>query len=654
VGIQTGTQVLAEEPSELKAEVTAAAMGLTSAAASCPTGSTADVCRDLILDHLVGLTNADNQSRCTASGCRLFGAIYHSVPTAVPGRPSELLRDESYEGFVRAMATIARPSVLYTSTVDGFLHAFDLAPFPGSTNAASQQVATKRNNELWAFIPPAVLPVLHTQYPKTPMVLLDGVPIIKDVVATVDGTTVRSYDRLETDAENGTGSWRTVLVQGFGDGSQVGGGYFAIDITDPRRQGTGSKPVFRWQLTRDSDGKALFGSGGTPLITTVFLGAVDDPGGPREVPVAVLPGGDGPSEAGEADADGEIMPADPATFTTTRTPRKYRETNDAERGARSLTIVRLDTGEIVRTFRPEFSRTLFEASVFTMVPIPAPITGQPKAFPDTTGAVADRIYVGDRDGRLWRVDVSSQDPSLWTMKVFYDAFEDGNTASSQPVILPPVLSVDDVGDVTIAFATGSQNLDTSENRVISLTEQLKENNEFAAHVNWIHELEAGDRVTGPMVLFNRGLYYSVSRPPETTGSACDVGRSKVYGTNYIESADFEDARANGDDPDPTTGPAPAPNQASLVIASQPGLVFGLSLEAEPTCASEEETVTSNDSFGYGEVRTSRTVKPGKYYLTFDASGNNSPAGSRGVLEVREELESPRLPVTFSSWAAVYE
>jgi type IV pilus assembly protein PilY1 len=653
LGTETGTQVLAQSPGDLAPLIPAAAMGLTTPAASCPTGSTVNGCRDLIIDHLVGLTNADNQSRCTASGCRLFGGIYHSVPTTVSGRPSELLRDESYEQFARAMATIARPSVLYTSTVDGFLHAFDLAPFPGSTGADARAITSKRNNELWAFIPPAVLPVLHTQYPKTPMVLLDGAPIIKDVVATVDGSTVRGYERLEADAESGTGSWRTVLVQGFGDGSQVGGGYFAVDITDPRRN-TAGRPAFRWQLTRNSTGQALFGSGGTPLITTVFLGDADDPGGPREVPVAVLPGGDGLPEAGEAEADGEIMPADPSTFTTTRTPRKYRETSDAERGARSLTIVRLDTGAVVRTFRPEFSRSLFDSSVFTMVPIPAPITGQPKAFPDTTGAVADRIYVGDRDGRLWRVDVSSQDPSTWTMKVFYDAFEDGTAASSQPVILPPVLSVDDVGDVTVAFATGTQNLDTSQNRVISITEQLQENNEFAAHVNWIHQLEAGDRVTGPMVLFNRGLYYAVSRPPETTGTACDVGRSKVYGTHYIESADYETARELGVDPNPNSGPAPAPNQTSLLIASQPGLVFGLSLEAEPTCASDQETVTGNDSFGYGEVRASRTVQPGRYYLTFDASGNSSSSSSRGVLEVREELENPRLPVTFSSWAAVYE
>lgn len=647
LGVQTGEQRLAEQPSELKTIVTTEAMGMTTAAASCPVGSSASVCRNLILDHLAGLKNADDKSRCTDAGCRLFGGIFHSVPTTVPGRPSELLRDESYEAFIRDMRDIARPSVLYTSTVDGFLHAFNLAPYPGLDDAAERAVDEKENNELWSFLPPAVLPVLHTQYPKTPMVLLDGVPIVKDVVATLDGTTVKSYERLQSDAEQGSGAWRTVLVQGFGE-SQAGGGFFALDVTDPDR-GAGRQPTFRWQLTRTESGQALFGAGGTPLITTVFVNTgLGQP--PREIAVAVLPGGDAPNDAGANTAIGTIMETDPSDYTTTRSVRSYPSF-----AARSLTIVRLDTGEVLRTFRPAESAALFDSDVFEATEIPAPITGQPKAFPDITGAVADRIYVGDRDGRMWRVDVSSQDPNDWEMKVFYDAFEDeGDETASQPITLAPVLSVDDAGDVTVAFATGSQDLDDGENRVISLTERVKldpdEEEPYTAHVNWIQLLEDGDRVTGPMVLFNRGLYYAVSRAPETTGAACDVGSSKVYGAHYIE----DDAFRRGDPADPESGPAPAPGSTEIEIASQPGLVFGVSLEAEPTCVSEAEEVSGNESFGYGEVRMSTTVNPGKYFLSFDASGNDTTGSTRGVLEVRQELESPRLAVTFSSWAAVYE
>jgi hypothetical protein len=51
---------------------------------------------------------------------------------------------------------------------------------------------------------------------------------------------------------------------------------------------------------------------------------------------------------------------------------------------------------------------------------------------------------------------------------------------------------------------------------------------------------------------------------------------------------------------------------------------------------------------------STKVNPGRYFLSYGASGNNSGATPRGVLEVRRELENPRLAVTFESWATVYE
>ena len=659
LGTGTGTQVVAEGPADLPGLIPPAAMGLTAGAAPC-TGVTADACRDLIVEHLVGIENDAGETRCPNGDCRLLGGIFHSVPTIVPGRPSELLRDESYEGFAAEMAGLARPSVLYTSTVDGFLHAFKLAPFPNSADAANNSVKTKENNELWAFIPPAVLPQLDAQYPSTQTVLLDGVPVIKDVVATKttgDDPQVTAYERVASDAQGGGGYWRTLLVQGFGDQSPVGGGYFALDITEPDRDDTNDQqPTFRWQLTTDASGNALFGKGGTPLITTVFLNVGDT--GAREIAVAVLPGGDGeePTAAESTITSSLIMETDPDDYKTERKGRAYPASTEA---ARSLTIVRLDTGEVIRTFRP--TQGSFDTAVFTETDLDAPITGQPKAFPETTGAVADRIYVGDRDGRLWRVDVSSQDSDDWNMQMMYDAFAGGTSASSQPVVLPPVLSVDDVGDVTIAFATGSQNLDSGQNRVISLTERLNEDaTDFVAHVNWNHSLDAGDRVTGPMVLFNKGLYYAVSRPPETTGSSCDVGSSKVYGVHYLESEDFADAVAAGEEPDPSTGPAPAPgiqleeSSTEPIIARRAGLVFGLSLEAEPTCTSAEEVVSGNETFGYGEVRMSRQANPGRYFLSYSASGNTTEADSRGVLEVREELPSPRLPVTFQSWAAVYE
>jgi type IV pilus assembly protein PilY1 len=654
LGDHGGVTHIADGPGAVAGEIPAEAMGIN--ATTCAGDQTDAECRDLIIQHLVGLTNAAGESRCSGGTCQLFGGIYHSVPTPVPGSPSELLRDESYSSFITEMEELKRPSVLYTSTVDGFLHAFKLAPHPKSSTGA---VNTKTNNELWAFLPPAVLPVLHSQYPNTPAVLLDGVPIIKEVVATKDDASpprVTAYERISDDAIEGGGAWRTLLVQGFGSTSEVGGGYFAVDITEPDRSG-GQEPVFRWQLTRDDSGAALFGKGGTPLITTVFLDQDSDTEPAREVAVAVLPGGDAtPISGAQSTTTSLVMDMDEgqSDFKSTRPGRNYSYA-EAE-PARSLTIVRLDTGEVIRTFRPV--QGPFKPEVWTETDLDAPITGQPKAFPETAGSVADRIYVGDRDGRLWRVDVSSQKPEQWSMKRMYDAFvgEGATEADSQPVILPPVLSVDEIGDVTIAFATGTQDPDSSANRVVSLTERLNEDADFVTHLNWFQKLENHERVTGNMVLFDSVIYYSASRPPETTGAACDVGSSKVYGVHYIESADHEQALEEGRSPKPETGPAPAPHESSIVLASQPGLVFGVSVQAQPTCVDEIEEVGGNDSFGYGKVTRAKKVNPGKYYLSWSASGNTTGSGtdSRGVRNFDDELPTPPLPVTFQSWALVYE
>jgi hypothetical protein len=139
-----------------------------------------------------------------------------------------------------------------------------------------------------------------------------------------------------------------------------------------------------------------------------------------------------------------------------------------------------------------------------------------------------------------------------------------------------------------------------------------------------------------------------------------VGESTVYGVHFEDSIDAFNLVTP---PDPRNGPAPLSHEdvlspatpAERVIATEAGLIFGVSLEAEPTCATEAEAIAGNESFGYGEVTMSTEVKPGRYFLSFGASGNSTGSGnSRGIKEVRHDLESPRLPVTFESWSVVYE
>ncbi|MDQ2643562.1 MAG: hypothetical protein M3020_07100 [Myxococcota bacterium] len=643
------------------------------------------LCRDRHMKWLVGIANGTPYSRCTSKGsdnCYLFGDILHSTPRVVPP-PSEYLRDESYAAF-RA-AKINRPVTLYTSTNDGFLHAFKVTGTPvdmaGSDNAA--KVAMKTNNELWAFIPPAVLPSLHTQYPYTHQVLLDGVPVVQDVVATITGTggsAVIDLERTNTQAQTGTGDWRTILVQGFGYGR---GGYFAIDVTDPDQLAsytstTNKGPRFLWQLTTDESGTVkLFGkSGGTPLITTLYF---DDGAGARQIPVAVLPGGRGDvtNPASQCPVSARTWTGIDAAFPARGRVRCYTGSDNV--AARSLTIVRLDNGKIIRTFRQASSEIVLPLGTAqtklrartTDTNLDSPITGQPVAFPAGAGAIADRVFVGDQDGRLWKVSLASTNPANWTMNLFFDtypasygsdpAFPNGYDAG-QPVQLAPVLSVNHAGDVTVNVATGDQDTigasTTMKNFIWSLTEKTNsDRTTVTSQVNWFKALTGGERVVGPMALFNSALYFASYAPPGASDSVCSNGSSKVWGMHYVA---------------PTTGVGGSPVLNNGGLAQLPSLsgkvqsqtaaiatgdsgatIYGVTIAQEPTCIGTSNT-SGGDYMGYGSHTNITDMEPGKFQLVMHtgSGGTQIPGGTARVTAL--DLDAPVNATRIESWAALVE
>lgn len=658
LGVSGGTETGNLVASQFVTEVPVTTMEVD--AADCA-GNSAVACRDAILGWTVGLTNAEGETRCRTPGssdCNLLGAVFHATPAIVSGAPSEFLRDESYDRFVAQQVGAERPTVLYAVTVDGMLHAFKVAP---QLADASQEVKTRENNELWAFIPPAVLPVLQAQYPSTPATLLDGTPVIRDVVATNVSDTV-TFERSLSDAQQGAGSWRTVLVAGFGKG-QVGGGYYALDVTDP--DPTTGGPKFLWQLTRDAAANPLFGSGGTPLITTLFVkSSAADPG--AEVPVAVLPGGDAGTRSGAAVSAGPlIQPEDAERFGPETEVNGYV---DAE-AARSLTIVRLDNGEVLRSFRPSAFAGL-DSERTTIVDIPAPIVGQPAAFPGAAGAVADRVFVGDREGRLWRLDLSDADPSRWTFEVFFDLYYGEDRTRRQPLELAPVLSVDEMGQVTIAAATGDQRVQTATpgmlNRIVSLTETVVEG-DFIPEVNWVEALgcsgscgegqHAGERVTGPMSLLGSSLYFATTAPASSGETACSVGASRVWGVHYVMSKDELEGAEMVDPESGTAGALPSDDGSSTLPKStplRPGVVFGVSIEQQPSCSVElEQPIEDVYIDGFGQHVSSTAQAPSKFFLVFQIGGSTQGTANKVATE-KIELAPPEFAIQVDSWAPIFE
>ncbi len=162
-------------------------------------------------------------------------------------------------------------------------------------------------------------------------------------------------------------------------------------------------PRFLWQLSTDDSGTPLFGDAApTPAIGMVEM---ESGGQIKEIAVAILPGGSAPLDTSQPACNRQNT-AHPLFYPTgTLAVRdSVRCWGSAGTGgpvgpSRSLTIVRLDTGEIIRTFRGRLDEAPAGiGSRTTQVDFDSPITGVPVPFPAGVGEVAERIYVGDADG----------------------------------------------------------------------------------------------------------------------------------------------------------------------------------------------------------------------------------------------------------------
>jgi type IV pilus assembly protein PilY1 len=683
VGSYKGTQNLYSSP-ESFADIPADAINVTDTTCdSTNVNLTANECRSRYLRWLVGLDNAGVPYKRCPGGvggekCQLIAEFYHSVPKAVAGRPSQFLVDSSYQNFVKAQLEAKRPSVLYASSNDGFLHAFKIGPASSDASEPGGKVMSRANNELWAFVPPGVLTGIPSFYPGTHQLLLDGTPAIRDVVATKDESLVGYKYRLQRnldDARVGEGAWRTILVQSYGSKRS---GYFALDVTDPVAEGSGG-PKFLWQLNTDAAGNPLFGSGGgTPLITTVFLLGV-------ETAVAVLPGGYG--------TPGDVSTGcDRKTLSYTMFEDAYKPRSNAavpcysgrSIQARSITVVRLDNGQILRTFRQAEAEVpgLVGKGVVTVAPLDSPMTGQPVAFPADVGSVADRVFIGDQDGALWRLNFAGAGgdktkASEWTLELFFDTFPSGGDfghtrSHGQPIVTSPILSVDERGDLTIAVSTGDQEAIGAAsgltNYVWSLTERAVDNRkQLKPVVNWYLPLKgalSGDRVIGEMALFAGELYFATVGP-DSAGGACSSGSGKVWGMHYLTPKTAGDLGAGGKLAPSLTalrGNRDYVDGTTLLGGGKQAYLSGVSVGQQPTCDNPDATADDDSYFSYGVSPAHGAITPGRYQLiipTGDKSASNTPDGvtaitQGGVNAVAVDLGTPLVMNYVDSWAAIVE
>jgi type IV pilus assembly protein PilY1 len=647
---------------------------------------TAASCATMLLDYTFGQPSFSGQPsnfKFVSRSGNAFGDVYHATPMVV-GPPGSLSQDPGYTAFASPAPTgwAGRKSVIYVATNDGLLHAF----WTDETKL--------ENNEMWAMLLPAAMPNLLASYPSSHSFLLDGSPIVKDVV----------WERSATDVTNGTATdWHTMLVASFGSSQP---GYYAVDVTNPDpstlpastrapQEPTPLGPVFRWQITKmPQTNMPLFGAhSATPAVTTLFMDP--DGNGAREIGVAILPGGEDvtPATATACQRWPKLTDSAPVSGFKYRTNVRCWGTGKSPKYTdfvigRSVTIVRLDTGEILRVFARQNdmnaypSDTVTTASRFTNVDLDSPMTGTPLVYPSDVGSDTTKFFIGDADGTLWRFDLSNTDPSKWTADLYLDLYNaDVDTSSTswndgQPFDVSPVLSLDPSGNLVLNAATGSigQFDTTGVEYVYSITESAAGGTtpKLRANVNWWMQPAtitnaAGERVSGPMTVFNGTLYFSTYATAPAGTQSCNNGTARLWGRDFVTPDDPTCAtnpascnRSIGGlrelqppPPNPPTSPAPVFVEPDLYDTSLVGKVIpGVSIKATPACA-DLGNASPGDPYVAGATHSApQGYSAGGYSLftQIGAQGTNGSATSQFQMSV----PTPVSPTVIDSWAAVLE
>ncbi|HSY24726.1 MAG TPA: hypothetical protein VK841_21520 [Polyangiaceae bacterium] len=691
-----------------------------------PSYLTPTQCRDMLLDFTFAqpsFTGPSDFSFVSRSG-NAFGDVFHASPVVV-GPPQALFRDPAYEAFRQTWnavpansgigtttgTTKPRDTVVYVATNDGLLHAF----------WADEPLLA--NNEEWALIPPAVMPNLQSTYPSSHQFLLDGTPVVKDVVwdrcSGLFGTSGSSGSSGSSSGSSGSSSgstgscgtsttnpWHSTLVAGFGPYQR---GYYGVDVTNPDVSGLVTHtstlvppgPAFLWQLTKmPATNYPIFAAqSAIPAITTLSI--ADSSGQLHEVGVAVLPGGvdtGGPTSSltlGGPSCTRAMKMTDAApigAFTARTAVRCWgtkQNPSDPVNG-RALSIVRLDTGEILQVFarNADFSGypndTLVKANRVRDTPLDSPMTGTPVVYPGDVGAVATTIYEGDADGTIWRFDVSSTDPTQWSGALFLDLYNqqaDTSTtawADGQPFEVPMVSSLDTAGELVLSAATGSiETFDTTgTNYVYSVTDRLQGTTPAPhAFVNWylgsnsgMASLRAGERVSGPMTVFNGTLYFSTYyAAASTSATACSSGDARIFGWDFVLPQDTTCSPTDDSVPcsrnlggvrELAIPQASTPQdfyEATTTGAAQGAVLPGVSIQATPACGSISQAQSDQYVAG-GTHRSLSNLSPPSYSLIAQVGANNTPGGgnSTATQEMQVPLQAPASPTIISSWASVLE
>jgi type IV pilus assembly protein PilY1 len=504
-------------------------------------GAASSTERDKIIDFIRGVDTYDHDYDTDVDEEREWklGDIFHANPVLVspPFLPNT---DSSYESFKTTNA--ARTTIVLGASNDGMLHAFQ----------------ESNGEELWAFIPPAVLSSLKDLADTSAMhdFYIDSSPIVADIQIS--------------------GTWKTVVVFGQRRG---GNNYYALDITDT------TDPIYLWAFTDTLLGETW----SEPAIGKIQM---DD-----ESTKWVAFVGGGYDTASNNTKGKALLVIDLATGTKlweyynsdAITDRQYMNFSIATTPA----IVDMNSdGFIDRVYVGDVGGQLWKFDV--------------SAAATLTGGLVDN-WTGKR---LFAASPGQANPPAA-----------GEYYPAQAIYATPTMTYDESGVLWVFFGTGDRNHPNNEstNRFYGIKENTDMTNGQTldesdlvnvtdtyetAGQGWYFTLASDEKVLAAATVFNKVVFFSTFTPTETascTGGGgiarlCGVGMLTGYAGVNWDTGEAATPDIGDDGDDLSEAAADRSIEVGTGIASKPVVVItqsGATVTSSVIAATTDQQLMSN-------------------------------------------------------------
>ena len=343
---------------------------------------------------------------------RRLGPIVGSEPVMV-GPPQAVRRDrapypraggDTYSEFAADWAR--RPGVVYVSSNDGLLHAFDAGT----------------GDELFAYVPNKLIDGdqrfatrLDVRTPES-----ESHPALRLPTPAVEDAFVRSATAGARKA------WRTLLVGGLGE---RGKGYFALDVTEPETSANTAEAAAEmalWEFT-DADDVPPIDAQGQPVTDS------DEDGAPLK-------------DLGYATSQARLAMSNVGDAQGARKWVAIFGNGDGSTAGRAVLFVLFIDEGLDGWTADEFVKLRAAAAAGL---------GEPALVDVDLNGTVDWAYAGDLEGNLYRFDLSSPEPAGWSATRLFQARYGSEPGVPQPITARPlVFKHPSQPGFMVIFATG--------------------------------------------------------------------------------------------------------------------------------------------------------------------------------------------------------